>query len=127
MGINYYAFTTDREAAEAITDKFVLTDEPKFGYLIHICKFNYGWLPLFESHKEIHSFKDLERHMKNFEIINEYSERIDWDDLAANVQRLYEKHKQSPLRSHSRIFPGNTLENSNQDIEEFEFTPLEFS
>ncbi|WP_159444383.1 hypothetical protein [Eubacterium uniforme] len=44
-------------------DKIV--DEPYLGYQVHLNKLSAGWRPLFQKHKTIKTFKELEEFMMN--------------------------------------------------------------
>ena len=66
-----------------VTDvEYELVDEPYLGYQIHLNKLSCGWRPLFQRHKNIKSFKQLEGFcMKNnniVEIYDEYGEKYTW-------------------------------------------------
>lgn len=53
MGTNFYLFTKDKETAKTLAPyDYDLTDNPDFGYRIHIAKTSMGWLPLFQAHKD---------------------------------------------------------------------------
>lgn len=89
MGTNFYLFTTDKETKNKFFNygEFEIVDEPTFGYSIHIAKTSYGWLPLFQSHTNIHSVKDLENVYKygNFTIYDEYDIEYTWDEFVKRV------------------------------------------
>jgi hypothetical protein len=127
MGSNYYAFTKDRKTAEAMSDRYRLTDEPEFGYLIHICKLFYDRPPLFEAHKHCKSFGELNRHMKNFELIGEGGERIEWKDFVFSVRRDPSEEETLGFESRTGKPHGNPLESSvYKDAIGYEFAPVEF-
>ena len=82
MGTNFYLLVKNKSIAEKIGE-FELTDTPDWGYLIHIGKRSGGWLPLFQSHKGIHSVKDIEAWCKLPEvtILDEYDTEFTWEQL----------------------------------------------
>lgn len=90
MGTNFYLMSKSKklirenfavEKNYGVTDvEYELVDEPYLGYQIHLNKLSCGWRPLFQRHKNIKSFKQLEGFcMKNnniVEIYDEYGESI---------------------------------------------------
>lgn len=92
MGTNFYLMSKSKklirenfavEKNYGVTDvEYELVDEPYLGYQIHLNKLSCGWRPLFQRHKNIKSFKQLEGFcMKNnniVEIYDEYGEKYTW-------------------------------------------------
>lgn len=92
MGTNFYLMSKSKklirenfavEKNYGVTDvEYELVDEPYLGYQIHLNKLSCGWRPLFQRHKNIKSFKQLEDFcMKNnniVEIYDEYGENYTW-------------------------------------------------
>ena len=70
MGTNFYLMSKSKklirenfavEKNYGVTDvEYELVDEPYLGYQIHLNKLSCGWRPLFQRHKNIKSFKQLE-------------------------------------------------------------------
>lgn len=88
MGTNFYMMTKDKE----IRDKYFgydyeLTDEPDWGYQIHIAKTSCGWLPLFQSHNCFNSVKQLKElyNTNNFIISDEYGTTYTWAEFEDRV------------------------------------------
>jgi hypothetical protein len=66
--------------------EYELTDYPYLSYEIHIGKRSGGWKPLFKAHKNAYnSVKEmidfLKRESANFEIFDEYGEKMSVDEL----------------------------------------------
>lgn len=88
MGTNYYIFLRGKKHREDMEKYFLydheLTDDPDFGYLIHIGKRSAGWKPLFEDHHAYHSVKELLELLAEhptWEIADEYGEIFTVDGL----------------------------------------------
>lgn len=88
MGTNYYLMTKDKQQAQKYAPySYELTDEPYFGYEIHIAKCSCGWLPLFQAHKEgITSVKEYkEAYDDGCEICDEYGRQYNWEEFTEQV------------------------------------------
>lgn len=88
MGTNYYIYLRGKEhkpdAEQYFGFDYQITDEPDFGYLIHIGKRSAGWKPLFQDHQAYHSVKELLQlfaEHPTWEIIDEYDEVMTVDGL----------------------------------------------
>ena len=70
MGTNFYLMSKSKKlmrenfAVEndyGITDEeYEIVDDPYLGYRVHLNKLSCGWHPLFQRHKNIKTFKELE-------------------------------------------------------------------
>lgn len=70
MGTNFYLMSRNKklmrehfavETEYTIKDiEYEIVDEPYLGYEVHLCKLSAGWRPLFQRHKTISTFKELE-------------------------------------------------------------------
>ena len=70
MGTNFYLMSRNKKlmrehfAVETEYDikdiEYAIVDEPYLGYEIHLNKLSWGWRPLFQRHKTINTFKELE-------------------------------------------------------------------
>ena len=61
---------------------YELTDQPYFGYEIHVAKTSFGWLPLFQGHKDgINSVAEYKaaHDTGEFKIYDEYGTEYNWD------------------------------------------------
>ena len=88
MGTNFYFFTKEKSAAEdRFPVSYELTNDPEFGYRIHIAKTSCGWLPLFQAHANCHSVNEMKTIYDTgfFQIIDEYGERYDWEEFRERV------------------------------------------
>lgn len=88
MGTNFYLFTKNKAMAQKYAPySYSLTDEPDFGYEIHIAKTSMGWLPLFQSHEELYSVRDFKAAYDTgeFKIFDEYGDEYDWDGFTERV------------------------------------------
>lgn len=88
VGTNFYLMTKNKE----IRDKYFgydykLTDEPDWGYQIHIAKTSAGWLPLFQSHDCFKSVKQLKKMYDTgyFILSDEYGTTYNWDEFDERV------------------------------------------
>jgi hypothetical protein len=83
MGANFYMITKNKEQAQRYAPySYELTDEPHFGYKIHIAKTSVGWLPLFQAHKDgISSVAEYKAAYDTgeFRIYDEYGCEYNWD------------------------------------------------
>ena len=88
MGTNFYMMTKSKQAAdEWFGYDRELTDEPDWGYSIHIAKTSAGWRPCFQEHNRIHSVNDIKLAMEtgNFILYDEYGETYSWDEFVKRV------------------------------------------
>lgn len=92
MGTNFYFLTKDKDKLLRWFDygEYELTDEPEFGYEVHIAKTSCGWLPLFQAHRRIRSVAELKRayDSKGFMIVDEYGTEYDWDSFDERVLKF---------------------------------------
>lgn len=83
MSTNFYMITKNKERAQRYAPySYKLTDEPYFGYEIHIAKTSAGWLPLFQAHKDgISSVAEYKvaYDTGEFRIYDEYGYEYNWD------------------------------------------------
>ena len=83
MSTNFYMITKNKEQAQRYAPySYELTDEPYFGYEIHIAKTSAGWLPLFQAHKDgISSVAEYKvaYDTGEFRIYDEYGSEYNWD------------------------------------------------
>ncbi len=74
--------TKNKELAQKYApNSYELTDEPYFGYEIHICKTSCGWLPLFQAHiSGIRSVAEYKAAYDTgeFRIFDEYHTEYNW-------------------------------------------------
>ena len=88
MGTNYYFFTKDKEPCETyFSTTYELTDDPEFGYRIHIAKTSAGWLPLFQAHDRCHSVAEIKKIYDTglFRVIDEYGDTYTWKEFTRSV------------------------------------------
>ena len=92
MGTNFYLITRNKMMAQQYAPySYELTDEPYFGYEIHIAKTSSGWLPLFQGHKDgINSVREYKSayETNEFEIVDEYGNVYNWDEFTERVLRF---------------------------------------
>ena len=105
MGTNFYLMSRNKKlmrehfAVETEYDikdiEYAIVDEPYLGYEIHLNKLSWGWRPLFQRHKTINTFKELEEFcLKNKSVISiydEYGRRYTWKQY---FERVYEHSQQ---------------------------------
>ena len=136
---------------------YELTDEPEFGYEIHIAKTSAGWLPFFQGHKDgINSVAGYKAAYDSgeFKIYDEYGVEYNWEAFDERVLKFnggirgvqkpekITQDKTSPF--YDRMLPeympishmpgslqsyrfGETYNNYFTDSEGYEFDNREFS
>ena len=89
MGTNFYMMTKNKELAQKYAPySYELTDEPEFGYSIHVAKTSMGWLPSFQGHKDgIQSVKEYKEAYDagEFIIYDEYGTIYTWEEFDERV------------------------------------------
>ena len=92
MGTNFYLITRNKMMAQQYAPySYELTDEPYFGYEIHIAKTSMGWLPLFQGHTNgINSVREYKAAYETgeFEIVDEYGNVYTWDAFDERVLKF---------------------------------------
>ena len=88
--MNYYLYVADKKLGKEILGQRVeVTDEPDFGYKLHIAKTSCGWLPLFEKSESVSCVKDIEKIVKDNPsvviILNEENAPLSWDEFKEKV------------------------------------------
>lgn len=111
MGTNFYFMSKDKklmrenfavETEYGIHDvEYEIVDEPYLGYEVHLNKLSGGWRPLFQSHKNITTFKELEkfylRNNSSLEIYDEYGRRYTWNQYRDKIYR-HSQCRRKPFR-----------------------------
>ena len=150
MGTNFYLQTANKEIAnEYFSYNYELTDNTTWGYEIHIAKTSCGWLPLFQSHKNvINSVSDIKKLYDTGEFIikDEYGDIYDWEyftervlnhnngTLKNNPNReerpdyddLHCRMIKIPISHFDKVYNTSSI-NYFADSEGYEFTAQEFS
>lgn len=88
MGTNFYFFTKEKEPCETyFSGSYELTDEPEFGYEIHLAKTSFGWLPLFQAHDRCRSVLEMKSIYDTglFRIKDEYGDWYTWEEFDERV------------------------------------------
>lgn len=92
MGTNFYMITKNKEMAQRYAPySYELTDTPYFGYEIHVAKTSFGWLPLFQGHKDgINSVAEYKAayDTNEFKIYDEYGCEYNWDAFDDRVLKF---------------------------------------
>lgn len=92
MGTNYYLISKNKKLIREYfavgtqygisNEEYEIVDEPYLGYQVHLNKLSAGWRPLFQRHKTIKTFKELEefclKNKKSFGIYDEYGKKYTW-------------------------------------------------
>lgn len=84
MSTNYYLSTPDKEVRDRYLKDYTLTDEPTWGYEIHIAKISGGWVPLFQAHDgAFNSYAELRKLVATglFTLYDEYCKILTWDEF----------------------------------------------
>ena len=123
MGTNFYLMSRNKklmreyfavETEYTIKDiEYEIVDEPYLGYKVHLCKLSAGWRPLFQRHKTISTFKEVEEFcLKNksmVSIYDEYGRRYTWKQYFKKVYN-HSQRKAEPRKwiyDIDPIFPDN--------------------
>ena len=83
MSTNFYMITKNKKLAQRYAPySYELTDEPYFGYEIHVAKTSCGWLPAWQGHNDgINSVAEYKAAYDTgeFKIYDEYGTEYNWD------------------------------------------------
>ena len=92
MGTNFYMITKNKKLAQRYAPySYELTDEPYFGYEIHVAKTSCGWLPAWQGHKDgINSVAEYKAAYDTgeFKIYDEYGTEYNWDAFDDRVLKF---------------------------------------
>lgn len=109
----YFAVETEYTIKDI---EYEIVDEPYLGYKVHLCKLSAGWRPLFQRHKTISTFKEVEEFcLKNksmVSIYDEYGRRYTWKQYFKKVYN-HSQRKAEPRKwiyDIDPIFPDTTLD-----------------
>lgn len=111
MGTNYYLMSKNKklireyfavETQYGISGEgYEIVDEPYLGYQVHLNKLSAGWRPLFQRHKTIKTFKELEefclKNKKSFVIYDEYGKKYTWEQYSDIVFK-HSQHQAEPYK-----------------------------
>lgn len=117
MGTNFYLITQSKEIRNKFfTDSdYELTDEPIWGYEVHIAKTSLGWKTLWEDHSFYHSVEELRKFCKKHKtyiyIYDEYNKFYTWEDFEKRVinwgnEQPVRYMKYLPEGKYNEIFGG---------------------
>lgn len=110
MGTNFYLITQSKEIRNKFfTDSdYELTDEPIWGYEVHIAKTSFGWKTLWEDHSFYHSVEELRKFYKKHKtyiyIYDEYNKFYTWEDFE---KRVINWENEQPVRYMKYVPEGN--------------------
>lgn len=92
MSTNYYVLTKDKSLIEKYGLEYELTDEPDWGYWIHICQTHTSIMPLFQAHKNIRDISAVVRLIREptVTLYDEYNEVIDVEKFITHCIQFYE-------------------------------------
>lgn len=107
MGTNFYLVSKSKklmrkyfavEKEYGITEEeYKIVDEPYLAYQVHLNKLSIGWRPLFQRHRAIRTFKELEDFcLENKNIVgiyDEYGKKYTWKQY---YDRVYSHSKRQP-------------------------------
>lgn len=137
MGTNFYMMTKSKQAAEEwFGSKISLTDEPDWGYSIHIAKRSCGWHPLFEEHERIHSVNDIKLAMETGEFIiyDEYNKVFTWEEFVEGVVNWGDENSLTHINPDRNMPDFNKIYGRNYSDDRcflsadgYEFCKVEFS
>lgn len=85
MGTNFYMMTKNKQ--NNLGDRQFLTDEPNWGYAIHIAKTSVGWPVIYEAHENIKCVNDIKTVYDSDQCIiyDEYNNTYDWYVFVSRV------------------------------------------
>ena len=121
MGTNFYLMSKSKklmreyfavEKDYGFTDEeYQIVDEPYLGYQVHLNKLSIGWRPLFQKHRKIRTFKELEDFcLKNNNIVviyDEYGKKYTWKQYQDRIYR----HSQCKPEPFKWVYKADTLFN----------------
>lgn len=107
MGTNFYLMSKSKKLMReyfsvkrdyGFTDEeYEIVDEPYLGYEVHLNKLSAGWRPLFQKHRKISTFKELEDFcLKNNNVVgiyDEYGKKYTWEQY---YDRVYSHSQRKP-------------------------------
>lgn len=101
MSTNYYAITKDKSLLNKYDLNYKLTDEPDWGYRIHICQTSFDVVPLYQAHPGIQNLETMKQFIQepNIQLYNEYLEEITPHWL---IEHVFNVNKTSNPNLHSR-------------------------
>lgn len=119
MGTNYYLMSKNKKLIREYfavetqygisNEEYEIVDEPYLGYQVHLNKLSLGWRPLFQRHKTIKTFKELEdfclKNKKCFGIYDEYGKKYTWEQYSDIVFR----HSQRQVEPYKWVYDINPL------------------
>ena len=90
-------------------EEYEIVDEPYLGYQVHLNKLSAGWRPLFQRHKNIKTFKELEDFCLKYNsvvgIYDEYGKKYAWKQY---FDRVF-SHSQRPAEPCKWVYEVDTL------------------
>lgn len=119
MGTNFYLMSKSKklmreyfavEKDYGFTDEeYQIVDEPYLGYQVHLNKLSIGWRPLFQKHRKIRTFKELEDFcLKNNNIVgiyDEYGKKYTWKQYQDRIYR----HSQCKPEPFKWVYKADTF------------------
>ena len=126
MGTNYYLATSNKEVKDKYLRNYGLTDEPSWGYEIHIAKVSAGWMPLFQAHDgAFNSYEELRKLVATgyFTLYDEYCRVITWEEFDEKIQSWMKRKNE--LQTHLTTEYINGL-GAFSDSEGYEFSRRDF-
>ena len=88
MSTNYYILTRDKSIIERYGLDYTLTDEPDWGYWVHIVQLCSDYVPLFRAHRNVRSLPTVFCLLQepNVKVYDEYCRKIDTAKLCDELQ-----------------------------------------
>lgn len=124
MSTNYYILTKDKSLIEKYGLKYELTDEPDWGYWVHICQTSTSIMPLFQAHKNIRDIAAVVRLIREptVTLYDEYSEVIDVEKFITHCVQFYENNPNIAPRYGTKSSPYGFF----KDFRHFDFCESDF-
>ena len=126
MSTNYYLLTDSKGIRDRYFKDYTLTDEPCWGYEIHIAKVSGGWIPLFQAHDgAFNSYEELRKLVATglFVLYDEYRQIFTWEQFDKEIQSWMAK--KDSLQTHL-TYEYNCYGKTFKDAEGYEFFRGEF-
>lgn len=127
MSKNYYALTKDKSLIEKYGLIYELTDNPDWGYWIHIVQTTCEYKPLYQEHDYIKNIDDLLRFLKesNIFIYDEYYNPLPLEEFIKEV--IEDNYYNNEAKSRQEDFKsGYFYNNFHIDYKGYEFCKGEF-
>lgn len=98
MSTNYYILTKDKSIIERYGLTYELTNEPDWGYWVHIVQLYSDYVPLFQAHKNVSSLPAVFSLLQetNVTVYDEYYKKMDVAQFCDKLQTICNDDSRKP-------------------------------